>query len=210
MKQIYLFVFMTLLGLTARAQELTFYIGDTKIEPKSTIYFNDIKIVEASEGVDYTMAPKLSIASDADATVNIKAACTSGQKIQLCAGGLCEMGTTVEKKDISLKAATKQDLQFECIGYTLSDDEKIPVVVTDISARTTDGKGEVSFTIVMNDPKGGIETVADNETICDAFTITGVCKARGKSVAQLAEELTGGIYILRFANGMTRKMLINR
>lgn len=190
------------------AQELTFYLGDNKIEPNSTVYFNEISIEDTGNGVDYRMAPKIYLVSEkstADATV--KAHCSSGQRIQLCAGGSCQTGVTVEKNDISLTEGEKLDIQFECIGFTLSAEEKIPTVTTEISARI--GYDETKFTIMMNNPSGSIDSILEGEENFDIYDMNGVCLFRNSTSETLKEKLSKGIYLIKSVKGKTRKIFIN-
>lgn len=209
MKKFYLFALIMFIGFEMSAHGLTFYLGDKKIEPNSTVYFNDIKIEDTGEGVDYTMAPEIFLLSEeTTSNVSIKASCTSGQRIQLCAGGMCETGASVEKSNVSLQAGMKMNIQFECMGFTFSNDEKVPVVTTEIVAKCGKDNEEVKFTIIMNSPESSIDNIIAEDALCDVFTITGVRMAHGVTVSEVNDNLPRGIYILRFTNGKSRKIVV--
>lgn len=172
MRRIYLLLCAALLALSSQARELTFYIGDTEIKNGETVNFTDIKLTDAGGYYDVVMAPDLYIASDIfTANLNITATCTSGQQIQMCAGGSCKMGEVVEKKGIAIQAKTKLSLQFEYVGE-LDYDEEVPTVTATIEAQ--DGKYEntyKSYTIVMG-PTASITVIENNRQI--RFTEAGL------------------------------------
>lgn len=209
MGKFYILTLMLLMSDFLSAQTLTFYLGENRIEPNSTVYFNEITIDDTGNGVDYRMAPKIYLGSDKTVTdATIKASCSSGQRIQLCAGGTCQTGLTVEKNNISLKEGEKLDIQFECIGFTLSAEEKIPTVITELSASVENE--ELKFTIIMNSQSGSVDTIMDGEEGFDVYDVNGVCVARNETLGTLREKLSAGVYLLRFTNGKTRKILYKK
>ena len=149
MKRLYLPLLAVLLGMSAQARELTFYIGDTPITDGQTINFTDIEVTDRGDTYNVTMAPELYIASDIfTSKLSVTATCTSGQQIQMCAGGTCQAGTTVTKSDIAIQPNTKLALEFDYNARNLSGD--VPVVVTTIEAQDgTYTATHKSFTIVM-------------------------------------------------------------
>lgn len=140
------------------AGEITMFMGDATIQPGSYV-FNDIEIDE--DYYEVTMDPNLSIMADRFTTdVQVIAACTSGQMIQMCCGGMCERNTTVTKV-VNLQANSKLPLQFEYIGE-FSDLEEIPTVVTDISVEELgSGNPKKVYTIIMNQ-KAGVNDILGN------------------------------------------------
>lgn len=58
------------------------------------------------------------------------------------------------------------------------------------------------------DSTDGIDEIIDEESTCDAFSLTGILVAQGKTVAELRNELPLGVYVLRFADGKTSKIII--
>lgn len=162
MKKIYLSMLALLLCFgVAEARKLTFYIGKTAITPGETVSFEDIVVDDYGDYKEVTMAPELYLSIDIySSKVSLTANCTSGQSIQMCAGGSCERGTSVTK-DLTLSANAKLDLQFEFIDE-FDADAAIPVVVTEFTALDTaypDTK--VSFTLVMGE-KGSVTLIEDN------------------------------------------------
>ncbi|MDE5727245.1 MAG: hypothetical protein K2H94_03850 [Duncaniella sp.] len=90
MKQLYALLLIALLGGTVSARELTFYMGDQKITPGSTVYFSDIKVQELGGGMKMlTYDPSLFLTTDIySSKIQVVAECTSGQTIQMCCGCL--------------------------------------------------------------------------------------------------------------------------
>ncbi len=155
MKKFYLVLCSTLLCFASQARELTFYIGDTPIENGATVEFTDINVEDYGDYKEVTMAPALYVSTDLFTNaLSVTATCTSGQTIQLCAGGNCQAGTTVTKSNVTISTNQKLPLQFEYIAE-LDGDEEVPVVTAKIEAQ--DGTYEAtykSYTIVMGKQTG--------------------------------------------------------
>ncbi|MGN0211150.1 MAG: hypothetical protein ACI391_08580 [Muribaculaceae bacterium] len=163
MKKIYLSMLALLLCFgVAEARKLTFYIGKTAITPGETVSFEDIVVDDYGDYREVTMAPELYLTSDIySSKINITAKCTSGQSIQMCAGGACAMGETVTKENISIQTNAFLELKFDYI-VELEGDEAIPVVVTEFSAvDTAYPETAVTFTLVMGE-KGGVTLIENN------------------------------------------------
>ncbi len=163
MKKIYLSMLALLLCFgVAEARKLTFYIGKTAITPGETVSFEDIAVDDYGDYREVTMAPELYLTSDIySSKINITAKCTSGQSIQMCAGGACAMGETVAKENITIQTNAFLELKFDYI-VELEGDEAIPVVVTEFSAvDTAYPETAVSFTLVMGE-KGGVTLIENN------------------------------------------------
>ena len=163
MKKIYLSMLALLLCFgVAEARKLTFYIGKTAITPGETVSFEDIVVDDYGDYREVTMAPELYLTSDIySSKINITAKCTSGQSIQMCAGGACAMGETVTKENITIQTNAFLELKFDYI-VELEGDEAIPVVVTEFSAvDTAYPETAVTFTIVMGE-KGGVTLIENN------------------------------------------------
>lgn len=153
MKKLYLTLLAAAVCMTAQARELTFYIGDTEITDGQTINFTDIELTERGGAYMLTMAPELYVSSDIfTSKLTITATCTSGETIQMCAGGNCETGTTVTKNGIVVQPNTKLPLEFEYITRGFDISNPIPVVTATIEAQDgTYTATHKSFTIVMSD-----------------------------------------------------------
>lgn len=142
----------------SQATELKFQMGGKDITPNTTVTFNE---VETDFG-EYLMDPKLFIVSDIDASnVSITADCTTGQKIQLCAGGECERGTKVSKTGVSMKANTPLNMLFECMGYYDTEDEIPTNVTTEFTAQYAyNDSSIVKFILVMNSKEGSVSLIS--------------------------------------------------
>lgn len=163
MKKLYLAMLAMLLCFgVAEARKLTFYIGKTAITPGETVSFEDIAVDDYGDYREVTMAPELYLTSDIySSKINITAKCTSGQSIQMCAGGACAMGETVTKENITIQTNAFLELKFDYI-VELEGDEAIPVVVTEFSAvDTAYPETAVTFTLVMGE-KGGVTLIENN------------------------------------------------
>ena len=154
MKKIYILAACAMIAGTMSARQLTFEMGGVALEPGQTKGFTDIEIDTTidPEYPDITMDPHLSLLSDVTSNdVTLTATCTSGQKIQVCAGGECVSNTTVTKTNVKVTAGEALATQFEYQDQTgMIAIDKIPVVVTEISAMYgTDASTEVKCVIVM-------------------------------------------------------------
>lgn len=165
-----------LCAMTASARELTFYIGDTPIENGSTIEFSDFKVETYDDGYrGVTMAPELFVSSDIfTEKVSITAECTSGQTIQLCAGGNCMAGTKVTKNNVTLKTDTKLPLMFDYVNNDIEPGAEVPKVTAVISAQDGDFADTFkSFTIVMAE-KAALGNVSVDVTPVEYYNLQGI------------------------------------
>lgn len=159
MKKLYLLLCAAAISMTAQARQLTFYVGEQAVTPGTTVEFSDVT-VEVEGGVKYvTMAPAISLGSDLYMKVNIVADCTSGQTIQMCAGGACKTGTQVVKENIAIPTDSKLPLKFEYEGE-FDEEEAVPNVTTAFSAVCPDyPETEIQFVIVMGTDLNSITAV---------------------------------------------------
>ena len=117
MKKLYFLMAALLVGGISQARELTFYFGNDVVEPNSTVVLKEV-----------VMAPPLYVSSDIyTKDLKITATCTSGQEIQLCAGGNCMTGPTVTKEGIKVQPDQKLALDLEYIAQ-MPVDETAPRV----------------------------------------------------------------------------------
>lgn len=160
MKKFYLLLCAAALGLTAQARQLTFYIDNQAITPGSTVEFSDV-LIEEDGGVKYvTMAPSLSLGADLYMKVDIVADCTSGQTVQMCAGGACKSGKKVVKENIAISTGSKLPLKFEYEGE-FDTDEKVADVTTAFSAVCADyPETAIQFILVMGTDLGSVTAIA--------------------------------------------------
>ena len=152
--------------MSADAIELTFWMGNQHITPDQTVKFTDIDIVNYDEDgyKEVKMDPKLSISSNIfSSDVKITATCTSGQSIQMCAGGLCRGGVTVTKEGVTVRPNQKLDLGFDYAGE-FDLDETIPTVVTVIEAEDVqESDSKVQFIIEMGEAGASVSTIEVND-----------------------------------------------
>lgn len=151
---------------SASALELTFWNGNTKITSGQTVEFTDIIVDDWGTYKEVTMKPALYISSDIyTSKVSISATCTSGQKIQLCAGGTCMGGESVTKENVTVRTNTKLELGFDYITE-LDLDEAIPTVTTLIEAEdVTKADSKISFVIVMGEKGASVDEITVNENL---------------------------------------------
>lgn len=129
--------------------------------------FSDVKIVDEGNYFEVTIDPDLSIVTDmsgVQATITATSL-TSGQVIQMCAGGLCESGESVTKS-VSLTANQKLPLQLEYYAQVLEESE-IPSEVKvqlDVMDNVTDCGGS-HYVIVMKNEQGSVEVIESNDGI---------------------------------------------
>lgn len=217
MKKLYLAMLAMLLCFgVAEARKLTFYIGKTAITPGETVSFEDIVVDDYGDYREVTMAPELYLTTDIySSKINITAKCTSGQSIQMCAGGACAMGETVTKENISIQTNAFLELKFDYI-VELEGDEAIPVVVTEFSAvDTAYPETAVSFTLVMGE-KGGVTLIENNADLLaveggiqynvEQPTTLEIVDIQGRKVAEatvngfgfLPVDAPAGVYVYTF------------
>lgn len=189
MKKLYLTLLAALVALGAGARELTFYYGDTPIADGSTITFNDIKVVDEGSYFEVEMAPDLYISSDIyTQTVEITAECTSGQTIQMCAGGSCSRGTSVTKSKVLLQTKQKLSLQFDYINE-FDAGEEIPTVTTVITAFDTKYPAtKKSFTIIMG-KNASVSDIATGNVV--SYTPDGLAYAFAADSDMAIFDITG-------------------
>lgn len=226
-------IYTTLLALSlagsATAMELTFYIGDKAVTNEATEYFSGIEKEDYGDYFEVKMDPKLSLGTDTySSAIRITAECTSGQSIQMCAGGQCEGGKTVVKDGVRIQAGEKLNLRFDYVGE-LDNGDPIPTVTTHFEAVVPEyPETRREFVLVMSETGAGVADIDANggDTVAltqvglyynlaapsDAtlYDICGKCvvntKVSGEGVLSLAG-LHKGIYIYRIAS-KTGKIIV--
>ena len=216
MKKLYFLMAALLVGGISQARELTFYFGNDVVEPNSTVVFNDIEENPAGGGMkEVVMAPPLYVSSDIyTKDLKITATCTSGQEIQLCAGGNCMTGPTVTKEGIKVQPDQKLALDLEYIAQMPVGETAPRVAVTVEAQDGTYEETKKSFTIVMNENGAGVDVIENDRCFMavdggikydfavpasvELFTLSGVrVMARQLEGAGIlsTEELASGIYL---------------
>lgn len=217
MKKFLLFLAAATAYFSASALELSFWLGNQKITPGERIEFNDITITDEGSYKEVLMKPALYIHSDLyTSKVKITARCTSGESIQLCAGGTCRGGEVVVKENVTVNTGQKLDLGFD-FQTDLDSDEEIPVVITEFEAEDTSRPGtKTAFVLVMCE-QGAFVTeisVAENLSIVDGglaydtpeeceltvSNLAGVSFFTGKVNGKGTIALPAGLYVYKFGN----------
>lgn len=205
--------------LSADAIELTFWMGNQKITPNQTVKFTDIEIVTYDEDgyKEVKMDPHISLDTDIySSDIKIKATCTSGQSIQMCAGGTCHGGESVTKENVTVRPSQKLDLGFDYTGE-FDLDEQIPTVVTVIEAEdVTESGSKVQFIIEMGEKgasvstievcdeikavEGGIAYKSDGNSDLKVVNIVGITVYSATVCGEGFINLPKGLYVYTFGN----------
>lgn len=208
MKKHLLLAFALLSGALTASATIDMYMGEQKLANNGTYTFNTI--TQDPNGV-FMIDPHLSLLSTEETVVNIEARCTSGQSIQMCAGGQCENAPTVRKEDITLQANVKLDLQFEYINNQVDDQSQLPKNITTVF--TIEGDEELSYTIVMNSDGSGIQAIVDRDgnvayangeliyNLSKAANLT-LCDTNGRVVLNTAVSGNGSVTLANLAKGI--------
>lgn len=225
MKKIYTLILSMLCVLGAQAIELSFWLGNQKITPGSTVEFTDIIVDDYESYIDVKMEPAIYLSTNIySSDVKVTARCTSGESIEMCAGGLCKGGEEVVKDKVTLRPAQKLDLEFHFWSdYDSVDD--IPVVITEFEAEdTTEPGSKVTFTLVMKSPSASVSEIESDNGIqavagglkydfghtasLSICTVDGVCLYSSKVNGSGIVALERGLYIVS-VDGAGKKVLIN-
>lgn len=196
MKKLYLTLMAAAVAMAANAKELTFSMGDNTIANGSTVYFDNIEIDSYEGGKDIIMEPGIMLKSDVAANnIVVVAECKSGQKIQLCAGGACESGTSITKTGVSIAAGATIPLLFDYIAFNQAPDAEIPTIETYIAAMYAgDDDSMKTFTIIMGKDVAGVKVI---ETTPKSLKCTaGAIEYSVSESAQLAIYNTEGKLVL--------------
>lgn len=191
MKKFYLLGMCALIASSSlSARELKFFQGEKEIASGSNFEYSEYTSEEGRPGYeDIVFNPGITLWSDVTVNVTVSAKCTSGQQIQLCAGGSCEAGAEVVKENVRLDADQKLDLKFEYLGE-VKEGEVPPTIVTELSAFDPDRsnvKADITVTfsaisgvtsVFVNDSSfravaGGIEYSFDAPTQIEIFSLSG-------------------------------------
>lgn len=220
MKKILLLLSFMVICQWASAIELTFWLGNRKITPGETVKFTDIDVTKYEEDgyKEVTMKPELYISSNIFSTdIKLTVTCTSGQSIQVCAGGVCKGGETVVKEGITLRASQKLELGFDYVNYDLDLDEAIPTVITRIEAEdVTEPASKVEFVIEMSEHdasvgvietsgslkpvNGGIAYSTDGVTPLCVAGILGEIRFNGNISGKGVINLPKGLYVYKLGD----------
>ncbi len=209
----------------AGAIELTFWIGNQKIAPGSTIAFDEMTVNDLGTYKEVTMDPGLSLSTNIfSSDITITATCQSGQTIRMCAGGSCKGGESVTKDNVTIATGQKLPLEFEYVGE-LDPEEAIPTVTTLFEAEdTTEPGSKTSFILVMNGNGASLSVLPAAATAITpaegaiAYSVEGYAELNVTSPAGAVAysatvsgtgtvPLTAGLYIATLA-GHSTKILV--
>lgn len=203
--------------VNAQALELSFWLGNQKIEPGSTVEFNNATVVDYGTYKEVTMKPELTLSSNIySSSITVVAECTSGQSIQMCAGGVCRGGKTVTKEKVTVRTGEKLDLGFDYVGE-FDPGEAIPVVTTHFTAEdTTEPGSKVEFVLVMSEGsaslieieaaeglepvKGGVRYDVTGEKQLSLYNLEGVCVFTATLSGSGVAEVPAGLYLYSLGN----------
>lgn len=202
---------------SASALQLTFMLGNKAITPGETITFNDITVTDYETYKEVKMKPELYLTTDIySSKIKVTAKCTSGQVIQLCAGGTCRAGEEVVKENVTIQTNQKLDLGFDYINE-FDMDEAIPTVITAFEAEdVTKADTKIAFVLIMNSNGASVyELDTDNnirgcedglEYNADTACTLSVCTLSGANVFSAEVSGTGfvslpkGLYVYTFGS----------
>ncbi|MDE6278871.1 MAG: T9SS type A sorting domain-containing protein [Paramuribaculum sp.] len=144
-------------SLTASA-DLKFYVGDTPVTSGETVNFVGAEITAIGPKQMVKMAPEVLLESTVSrSNIIVKVTSLTGQAVQCCAGGQCEMNTSIEKKNVSISAGQKLNIQFEYMEMLNAGE--IPDVEAKIEAQYyLDNNSKREFIIHMS-ATAGVEIV---------------------------------------------------
>lgn len=207
MKKIYTLFAVISVSMTLQAQTINFTSNGNVIENGSEFILKEGEIDPYGTII---MNPNISIISDRSATVTVKAECTTGQSIDLCAGSQCETGQSVTKTNVKLEANTPLATQFE---YKHSENEEMPDVVISIlsvtPALSTSPASEI--TVVMDMKSADVSIIESDSDFVYAdgqlkYYVEGSCNAEifdmsGKRVYKGTAIGSGAISLSELARG---------
>lgn len=166
MRKLYIILLALLAVSSISARQLTFYQGNSPIAPNSVIAFDKVEVEDIGGGYkSVVIDPDIYLGTDMySSKIKVTATCTSGETIQMCAGGQCEFGSSVVKNNVTIQSNNRIPLQFEYTDYELAPGKDIPTVTAEIEAVDTEyPETLVKFTIVMGPNAAGLaQTVADD------------------------------------------------
>lgn len=206
MKKQLLLTFALLSGVLTANAAIDMYMGEQRLADNGTYTFNTI----TEDPIGFIIDPHLSLLSTEDAMVNITARCTSGQKIQMCAGGQCVTNTTVSKA-VELKADIKLNLEFEYINNEVDNQAQLPKNITTVI--TVEDLEVQTYTIVMNSDGSGIAAIidrdrnvayADGELVynLDKSANLTLCDTNGRVVLNTSVNGSGSVSLVNLAKGI--------
>lgn len=169
---------------------LRFYMGDKAIKSGETVTYNNAEVTDLGANKIVKIDPHIFLSSSEDASnIMVKITSLSGHEVKCCAGGECVAGTSIEKKNVTIKSGEKLDLLFEYYAI-LNADEEIPAIEARIEAQYfLDDNSKQEFIIRMGDTSGveiveitnhavkpcadGLEYSIDGEATVNIYSASG-------------------------------------
>lgn len=216
MKKFYLLAAAMLVAGASQAAGLSFLLGESPIANGEEVTYTDYKVENYEEDVDVLFEPHMYLTADyATGPVTLTAVCTSGQKIQICAGGDCVDAANVEKKLTPLAANEKLDLQFHYTAMQVLPDAvaSLKECVTVLSASDdNDAAISTTCTVIFSTNNSGIKSIEYGKNVAVAngriaYSVNGAESLRvyslsGNTVVGATVEGNGTVDVNHLAPGI--------
>ena len=162
MKKLYLSLAAALLSVTAMsAKELTFYVGNTAVQPGATVKYElqDGDVDDFGDYAEYNIQPGVYLHADLIGQVEVNV--VSNLDVEVCVGQ-CYTGTDITRTT-TIQSGQKLDLKYHIMGET-EGGAAVPTFTSTFTACYTDDKANTTktFTIVVNTSSGTATIVADD------------------------------------------------
>ena len=159
MKKIFTLLSIIALALGVNAQKLTFAVDGVSVANGSTVVYKTLDPDwEAIGGILF--APKVTVSTDADATITVTGKETTGKVFSMCFGGNCQTANEVTKQQ-TLSANESVDIQFDAGQEDLFNVD-IKTYTVNLRAYVSGKESEGAFFTIIcsNDPEvGGVNVV---------------------------------------------------
>ena len=159
MKKIFTLLSIIALALGVNAQKLTFAVDGVSVANGSTVVYKTLDPDwEAIGGILF--APKVTVTTDAAATITVTGKETTGKVFSMCFGGNCQTANEVTKQQ-TLSANESVDIQFDAGQEDLFNVD-IKTYTVNLRAYVSGKESEGAFFTIIcsNDPEvGGVNVV---------------------------------------------------
>lgn len=159
MKKIFTLLSIIALALGVNAQKLTFAVDGVSVANGSTVVYKTLDPDwEAIGGILF--APKVTVSTDADATITVTGKETTNKVFSMCFGGNCQTANEVTKQQ-TLSANESVDIQFDAGQEDLFNVD-IKTYTVNLRAYVSGKESEGAFFTIIcsNDPEvGGVNVV---------------------------------------------------
>lgn len=159
MKKIFTLLSIIALALGVNAQKLTFAVDGVSVANGSTVVYKTLDPDwEAIGGILF--APKVTVTTDAAATITVTGKETTNKVFSMCFGGNCQTANEVTKQQ-TLSANESVDIQFDAGQEDLFNVD-IKTYTVNLRAYVSGKESEGAFFTIIcsNDPEvGGVNVV---------------------------------------------------